>query len=651
MMKKRGLALVRRTLVVALSVAALVLASQAHADETSITVAPDGAVLAGGTIYLNVSLETDADALPSGTLAAKVSIGGQVTDVVLVPGEQVVEITAANLEAGDHELRLTTTDEGAAATTSIRAIPGWWSILPPLVAIGLALLFKEVLISLFVGIFFGALLLFHFDVAVAFARTIDTFVRQALADGDHASILIFSSLLGAMVGVISRSGGTQGIVAWLARFATTGRRGLLATWAMGVVIFFDDYANTLIVGSTMRPVTDRLKISREKLAYIVDSTAAPIACLAPISTWVGYEVGLIGDAFGAMSIDLNAYSTFLATIPYLFYPIFSLVLVFVIARTRRDFGPMLRAERRAFHEGAVLSEKDVPLADFDSDEMSPSDDMPLRAANALLPILAVIGVTVYGMYVTGAAAVDRAAASSFFSYLRDVFSEASSYTALLWGSLAGVLVAVLMSVLTPKIRIQQTMTALTAGLKSMLAALVVLVLAWSLGAVCAQLHTADFLVSITEGVVAPVWIPAIVFVLSAAIAFATGTSWATMAILMPLVIPIAHTLSLDAGFVAGDPAYRSLLYGAIASVLAGSVWGDHCSPISDTTILSSMASGCDHIAHVRTQIPYAMLAGLIGLGVGNIGTAVGVPVWITLPVGIVLVVVAARILGRQVETA
>jgi len=615
------------------------------ADEPSLVAGPKGAVLAGQKLRLEIELR----GVDGGPVEAAVEVDGEpAATVPLEPGKQEVAIPGLPIGTGAHEIRVVAA--GASSTFTARAIPAWLSIVPPLVAILLALLFKEVLLALFLGILGGAFLLAHFDPAAAFARTIDTFVRDALADADHASILIFSSLLGGMVGVITKSGGTLGIVTWLARYATDGRRGQIATWLMGIFIFFDDYANTLIVGSTMRPVTDRLRISREKLAYLVDSTAAPVVCIAPISTWVGYEVGLIDQAIERVSFAgeaPSAYEIFIFSIPYSFYPIFALVLGLTIAVTRRDRGPMLRAERRARETGRVVAEGDVPLSDFGGDDVAPVEGSPLRARNALIPILTVIGMTVLGLYVTGSAENAREDFPGTFAYLRQVFSDADPYAALLWASLSGALVAIGLTVLQPKLGIRDTMTALSAGFKSMLLALVVLVLAWALGSVCESLHTADFLVSITEGVLSPVWIPALVFLIAAAVAFATGTSWATMAILMPLVIPMVVELSASSG--APIDALDPILLGAVAAVLAGAVWGDHCSPISDTTILSSMASGCDHVAHVRTQAPYALVAGAVGVIVGNLGTALGLPVWLALPIGAAVVVLAVLRLGTRVE--
>ena len=539
---------------------------------------------------------------------------------------------------------------GLSGTVEVRVIPGWLSIVPPLLAIGLALIFKDVLISLYLGVFAGALILFDWNPLAAFARSIDHFILPSLADPDQAKIIVFTTLLGGMVGVISRSGGTRGIVERLTPYATTSRRGQLAAWVMGVLVFFDDYANTLIVGSTMRPITDRLRISREKLAYIVDSTAAPVASIAPISTWIGFEVGLIGAAFAGLGLDYNPFTVFIASIPFRFYPLLALVLGFTIAATGRDFGPMLHAERRAADSGKLLNDGDQPLADYRSDLLEPPAGIKLRATNAVLPVVTFMVVTLAGLYTTGSdalAASGEPVPSGTLALLREVFSKSDSFTTLLWAALAGVVVAILLPLVQRLLTVRQTMEAMVEGFKGMLLALVVLVLAWSIGAVCGELHTADWVVSMAQGVLSPHWLPVLVFVLSAAVSFSTGTSWGTMGILIPLVIPIADGLSTTAGHHPGDPVYYVVMLGTISSVLAGSVWGDHCSPISDTTILSSTASGSDHIAHVRTQLPYALGVGVLGMLVGDIPTAYGLPPWVSLVVGTVVIVVGVRWLGKK----
>ena len=609
---------------------------------------------------LSLEVAVDGAAITGAPLTAEVTIDGLADDQTTTVGLRVDgrPVHLVELGNGTHELkipgpmhrglgRLVARAGDVEGVVEFSTLPGWLTVVPPLIAIGLALLFKDVLLSLFAGIFCGALFLFGWNPIVAAARSIDRFIVPALADVDRASILVFSTLLGGMVGVISRSGGTRGIVDRLARWATTARRGQLATWLLGVLIFFDDYANTLIVGSTMRPITDRLRISREKLAYIVDSTAAPIASIVPISTWIGFEIGLIAAAFSALDLPFNAYGAFVGSIAFRFYPILALVLGFTVAFSCRDFGPMLRAERRASETGELVGDADVPLADFDEHRLEPPENAPRRAINALLPVATVIGVTLGGLFVTGAAAVERQSSAGTFAWLRDVFSNADSYRTLLWASLAGLVVALALALLQRILTVRQATAAMVQGFRAMLLALVVLLLAWALGDVCGELHTADFLVEIARGKMPPQLLPVLVFVLSAATSFATGSSWGAMGILMPLVIPISHGLSLDAGYAVSSETYYLLLLGTISSVLAGSVWGDHCSPISDTTILSSMASGCDHIAHVRTQMPYALAVGGIAMLVGDIPTAFGMNPWLALAIGAVLVVGIALKFGRR----
>ncbi len=526
---------------------------------------------------------------------------------------------------------------------------GWLSLLPPVVAIAFALLFREVLLALLLGIFSGAMVATGWNPFAAFGRTIDTFVLQALADSDHAAILIFSALLGAMVAVISRSGGTRGVVEWLSGLATSARRTQLATWFIGVSIFFDDYANTLIVGPTMRPIADRLRISREKLAFIVDSTAAPIVSLVPISTWIGFEIGLIQGAFDDLGLDRNAFATVVESIPYRSYQILALLLGLAIAWSGRDFGPMLRAERRARSTGDVLDPDQVPLADFSSELLQPPEGSPRRAINAVLPIVTVVAVTLLGLVATGSSEVTRTAGMSTFHWLREVLSNANSYTALLWASFAGVTSAIVAPVLQRILSLKEGIEAAVEGCKATLVAFLVLILAWAMGGVCGELGTASFLVQITEGRLAAELVPTITFVLAAAVSFSTGTAWGTMGILSPLAIPLAHSLAVGGGLTAGGQGYTAVLLGTVAAVLAGSVWGDHCSPISDTTILSSMAAGCDHVAHVRTQIPYALLAGTLAVLLGFLPTGYGMSPTLGLVVGALLLLAAVRFVGQPVE--
>ena len=628
-----------------LAVLAVALLGSGVASAQGVSVQSDGVAHRSGTLNLTIAVEDpeehsfDVDVLIDGRPLERQSLG---------VGSHSLRLEAGRLTSGRHavEVRAGT----ASATTEILVLPGWFSILPPVVAITLALIFRNVLLSLFLGIWVATCALSGWNPFVGLARIIDKYIVNALITPGRAKIILFSVLLGGMVGVISKSGGTQGIVDRLSRYATSAKRGQVASWLMGILIFFDDYANTLIVGSTMRPITDRLRVSREKLAYIVDSTAAPVVSIFPISTWVGFEIGLIAAAFAALDLPMNAYTTFLESIPYRFYQIMALVLGLTIALTGRDFGPMLKAERRARRTGAVLADDAVPLADYATEELKPPEGKPRKARNAFLPIATVIGVTIVGLFVSGSASVSRGDYDSIFPWTRDVLSASDPYASLMWASLTGVLLAIALAVGQRVLSLREGVDAMVEGFKSMILAFTVLLLAWSLGDVCTELRTADYLVAMSEGVISPHWLPVIVFVLAAAVAFATGTSWGVLGILTPLSIPLAHGLALGAGYAIGSPDYRSILLATIASVLAGSVWGDHCSPISDTTILSSMATGSDHIAHVRTQLPYAFAMGLVAVVVGQIPVAFGVSPYLSILLGPVLIVIGVRWLGKPVET-
>lgn len=528
----------------------------------------------------------------------------------------------ATLIHGEHTVR-----------AELRAIPSWLALLPPLVAIALALLLRQVLLALFAGVFVGALLTNGYDPIAAFLRSIDTYAIGAAADSDHASILIFSLLLGGMIGVITRAGGAAGLAATVTKRATNSMRGQLAAWALGLLVFFDDYANSLLVGSSMRPITDRLRVSREKLAFLVDATAAPVASLALVSSWIGVEVGYIGDELEAANIPMDPYVAFLETLPYRFYPWLMLFFVLLIVITRRDFGPMLTAERRARETGEVSRPGARPASDF-ADALP---DVPPRISVALLPILATVVVAIGGMVVTGRASV---LAEGGEPTLRAIFGSANSYHALLWASAVGGMVAVITAMATRTMKLDAALDAWTDGLKSMLLACVILVMAWSLGALCKELHTAQVVVSaVGDGLPAGL-LGTVVFLVAAAVSFATGTSWGTMAILFPLVIPLAVELA---------PGDTPILLSAISSILAGAVWGDHCSPISDTTIMSSMASSCDHVDHVRTQLPYALLVGVVCIVVCELPTGFGIyPPWVGLLLGAITLVAIVTFVGKKV---
>jgi len=512
------------------------------------------------------------------------------------------------------------------------ADPGFVSILPPLVAIAAALVFRQVIPALFFGVWLGAAAVNGLSLASVWTGLLDAvqvYVVTALANPDHVAIIVFSLLIGGMVGIISRSGGALGVVDYVVRFATNHRRAQLGMTGLGLAIFFDDYTNTLVVGNTMRPVADRLRVSREKLAYIVDTTAAPITAIAFVTTWIGYEVGLIGTALASIDSIHKPYLVFVNAVGYSYYPILALVFVLMVAASGRDFGPMRVAERRARRgvadEGAEVS---APA----TSDIDPRPGVEGRARVAILPIGVLLGAVLAGLIVTGEG-----------DNFRDIIGSADSYKALVWGSLLGALSAGAMAIGSRALDVAETVDAWLAGINAMMMGIIVLVLAWSLSAVAASLGTADYLMALLGDAVPPAVLPTLVFLLACAIAFATGTSWGTMGILMPLVVPLTWAIVGDGADVTSLPIFHS----AIACVLAGAVWGDHCSPISDTTIMSSMSSGCDHVAHVRTQMPYALLVGGVAIFCGTLPAGFGMPWWLGLAFGSAALWVILRLFGRD----
>lgn len=379
---------------------------------------------------------------------------------------------------------------------------------------------------------------------------------------------------------------------------------------MGFVIFFDDYSNTLVVGNTMRPITDRMKISREKLAYIVDSTAAPIASIALISLWVGFQVGLIGSATEGIDGLQEPYLIFINSLAYSYYPILALLFVFMVAITGRDFGPMYTAEQRAADGDVAGNAPSTPV------ELG--DKVTSSAANALIPIISLIFTVMVGIYVTGEG-----------NSIQEILGSSDSLLALLIAGFFGSFVAITMTVIQGILTLEQVIKAWVAGLCTVVTAIVILVLSWSIAEVTKEMNTAGYLTTLISDALPAAILPAIIFILSSLIALGTGTSWGTMAILMPIVIPLSWSL-ISAADGSVNPDDLHIVYSSISCVLAGAVWGDHCSPISDTTILSSMASQCNHVDHVRTQMPYALTVGGAAIFLGTVPAGLGVPWWMGL---------------------
>ena len=596
------------------------------------------------------AIEIDApkvalDGIPFDVAVSDVPAGAEVS---LRIGSQTFRTVAdeaqvasfSDLTAGGGVADITVAANGESTSLSLRVLPGWISLMPAFLAIAVALLIRNVVPALLLGLWLGSTALQGFSPLGALKGLLDVFtvfIVNALANPDHAAIILFTMMIGGMVGIITRNGGMASIVRVVVSRAKTAIGGQVSVWLMGLMIFFDDYANTLVVGNTARSVTDHLKISREKLAYIVDSTAAPVVSIALVTTWIGYQVSLIDQAMSDIDglANMTAYGMFLQSIPFSFYPILAILFVFAIASSGRDMGPMYTAEVRA-RGGDVEARSDDAMPAMEGDTLRAKPDVPMRPVNAFLPILVLIFALGAGMIITGDGET-----------LTDIVGSADPYTAMMWASFIGALVAAGMSVGQKILSAHETVDAWYGGARATLFGMIVLILAWSMSAVTSDLNAKGYLISILGDSLPVALVPAVVFVLAAITAFSTGTSWGTMGILLPLVLPLTWAVMTVSGVA--DASGMHIMYSAISCVLAGAVWGDHCSPISDTTVLSSIASGCDHIEHVRTQLPYALLVGFVAIFIGTIPAGFGLPPWVSLIVGAAILLMVLRFFGRKAD--
>lgn len=550
-------------------------------------------------------------------------------------------------------LSLTAFAEPTVAETNAARF-GVWTIMPPLVAIILAFITKNVILSLFIGVFSGTFILQlnGFNLGSAFTNgflDIVNRVVESLSDPWNAGIILQCLTIGGLIALVSKMGGARAIAESLAKRAKSPASAQIITWLMGLLVFFDDYANSLIVGPIMRPITDKMKISRERLAFIVDATAAPIAGLALISTWIGLEISLIRDGYLSIGQDVNAYGIFISTIPYRFYNILMLLFVVITAVLVKEFGPMLKAERRARTTGQVISDNTQLRAVAEDKTLEPKEGIKLSIWNAIIPIGTLIIAAFAGFYFNGYQAVMAGEDAAIiqilqnsplsFVAIREAFSASDASIVLFQAALLASIVAVVMAASKKILTISEALETWVNGMKTLIITGVILLLAWSLSSVIKELGTAAFLVSALSNTIPKFLLPSIIFILGSIISFATGTSYGTMGILMPLAIPLAHAISPDPNFVVAS----------VGAVLTGAIFGDHCSPISDTTILSSMGSGCDHIDHVKTQLWYALTVGVITVLFGYIPAGLGLPIFIVLPVAMLAVWATVYFFGKSPE--
>jgi Na+/H+ antiporter NhaC len=516
-----------------------------------------------------------------------------------------------------------------------RIIPGWLCILPPFLAILLAFFIRDNIVALFAGIWLGYILILGFGFSQLLVSILHAVESVVLVLGDHpqhAMVLLYVLMLGGMFGIIVRSGGIKGFADFLSGKIHTRRRGMVATWFLGILFSLDDYSGSLSVGMSMRSLTDRLRISREKLAYLVDSVCAPMATISIFSAWVVFETDIMVQA-GVSQAEV--YKTFLSMLPYSFYSLFSILFVFLISVTQRDFGLMRKAENRAVKKGQLWGLGSRILPDPDLENHQQIENMSSRWTNLVVPFLVAIGASLIAFYLDGTRNPERLETENSFW---QIMGHGDSHRMLLWGLIGGTVCALVMAVVRGHLRFLQATEAWFRGTRSMFRAMLILLLAWSMGHVCMELSTGEWMISHLEGVLSLKWFPAIVFVVSAVLSLSAGSSWGAMAFMFAVVVPTVMGLP-DAG----------IQFGAMAAVLSGAVFGEHISPISDTTIISSIGAASDHIDHVRTQAPYAGICAFVAMGAGFIPVGFGVSPWICLPVGAALLIGVIFLLGKKQE--
>ena len=452
------------------------------------------------------------------------------------------------------------------------------ALAPPIIAIVLALVTKEVYSSLFIGVLAGALLYSNFDLIGAVDAIVNDGLIANVGDSWNAGILIFLVLLGIMVALVNAAGGSAAFGRWAQTHVKTRVGAQLATFALGVLIFIDDYFNCLTVGSVMRPVTDGHKISRAKFSYIIDATAAPICMIAPISSWAAAVTSVVGEE--------NGLSYFIRAIPYNFYSLLTIVMIITLSLMKFDYGPMRRHEENAL-QGDLFSVGD--RAESIDEEVSSKG----KVIDLVLPVLALIAFCIIGMIYTGGF---FDAESGAYMNIATAFANSDASAGLSWGALIAVIITVLYLIARRVITFKTAMDAIPKGFCAMVPAIIILVFAWTLGGITRGMLGADIFVKTAIGGAAETlaaFLPAVIFLIAYGLAFATGTSWGTFGILLPIVI----TVFAGAG---------EILIISMSACLAGAVCGDHCSPISDTTIMASAGAQCNHVNHVSTQLPYAL---------------------------------------------
>ncbi|WP_163972134.1 Na+/H+ antiporter NhaC family protein [Oceanobacillus halotolerans] len=500
---------------------------------------------------------------------------------------------------------------------------GILSLLPPVIAIVLALVTRNVIPALFAGVWLGATMLHGWNPLMGLYATFSEFIIPNVGDEWSATVLIYCGLFGVLIAILQTTGGAHAIAHAISRKVKTARGAQGSTMLFGIIIFFEDYFNALTVGSVMRSVNDKMRVSREKLAYVVDSTSAPMCLLAPVSTWVVFVMGLIGAQFVELGISGSEYMTYILTIPFNFYSILALLLVAIIIFMKWDFGPMANAEYRARTTGKLIRDGAEPPQDDQMTDVEMVEGHTPKKRNMIVPIVVLLALIPPLFLWTG-------------GYPENDFvtavGEADGGISILIAAFGAGIVALIMGLGQKLFTFKEAMSIYVSGFRSMMLVYVILALAWSIGSVTTELGTAEFIVDFAQQTASPAVIPVLLFFIGAIVAFTTGTSYGTFAIMVPIAMPLADSMDIS-------------MYLAIAAVLSGGIFGDHCSPISDTTILSSAGASSDLVDHVNTQIPYAITAGISGI-VAFLVAGITESAVASILVGAVVLIVLAYILNR-----
>ena len=540
---------------------------------------------------------------------------------------------------------------GLEDTEALGRALGFWSLVPPLLAVGLAFLTGDVIVALLVGALTGAAMLTALSggemVYGTFHQLVEGIIDTA-SDRENVQVILLCVAVGGMEGVIRRSGGFEAIARKLTGRFNSPRKVGLVSQLFCTLFFFDDYANALISGPVLTPVTDKAGLSREKLSYIVDSTAAPLAGISVISSWVAVEVSVIQEGLDAVGSDVSAFQIFFNSIPYCFYCIFALAFVLLLTLMGREYGPMLAAERRA-RKGQPLREGSQ--AAIDRREELPGYDETDRAwrrvglAFGSIALMLIFDLAAF--YVTGkeaAAAQGLLAENAGFSLKRltTIIGCADTVRLVMEGAFIAGIVAMLLGMMLHLFSIQEGISAWLDGASSLIPTVTVLILAWTLSGSVAQLGSVYFVVDAISAGIPKVLVPSLIFLTCCLISFATG-SYGCMFMVMPMAVPIVAAVSGMEAISAADPFTLS----CVAAVLTGSIFGDHCSPMTDCTILAALGTGCETMDHVRTQMPYALSVAATSVLFGTLLTGFGVPVWLTLIIGIIAMSLLIRSIGEK----